>query len=65
MKVINIQNNNEYYYCCPADKAVVNAYYQFELKNFNTWGYDYSLAKKTHFGYLCGDYWAKENIEDV
>ena len=52
MIVTNAKTNDKYYYCCPADKAVVNAYYQFELKNFNTWGYDYSLAKKTHFGYV-------------
>ena len=60
MKVINIQNNDEYYYNCPIDKAVVNAYYQYKLKNFNTWEYDYSLAKKTRYGYICDDFWVME-----
>lgn len=32
-------------YTIPAEKAVVDAYYQHGLNNYNTWEYDYSKVK--------------------
>ena len=59
--VYQLGTNNEYIYTVPAEKAVVDAYYQHGLNNYNTWKYDYSLVRcsvsaKTVY---CGDFAAK------
>ena len=59
--VYQLGTENKYIYTVPPAQAVVDAYYQYEKKNFNTWEYDYSLARysvsaKTVY---CGDFAAK------
>lgn len=59
--VYQLGTRNEYIYTVPPEQAVVNAYYQYEKHNFNTWEYDYSLVRysfsaKTAY---CGDFAAK------
>ena len=54
---------NRYVYNLPPEEAVVDAYYQYAKHKFNTWEYDYSLAryspsKKTVY---CGDFSARVN----
>jgi hypothetical protein len=43
-------------YCLPPDEAVVCAFYQFGLKDFNTCNYKYN-AESTKHGYVRGDYY--------
>ncbi|MBP3731042.1 MAG: hypothetical protein J6I40_06195 [Mailhella sp.] len=45
----------EYFYDLPPEKAVVAAYYQYEKHNWNTWEYDWSLAKETPWFWNCGN----------
>ena len=59
--VYQLGTRNAYIYTVPPKQAVVNAYYQYEKHNFNTWEYDYSLVRysvsaKTVY---CGDFAAK------
>ena len=58
--VINLDNGNEYIYTVPPERAVVDAYYQYGKHDFNTWGYDYSLVKRTKGGIVyCGSFAAR------
>ena len=59
--VYQLGTENKYIYTVPPEQAVVDAYYQYGLTNYNTWEYDYSLARysvsaKTVY---CGDFAAK------
>ena len=59
--VYQLGTRNKYIYTVPPEQAVVNAYYQYEKNNYNTWEYDYSMARysfstKTVY---CGDFAAK------
>ena len=59
--VYQLGTNNKYIYTVPPEQAVVAAYYQYGLTNYNTWEYDYSMARysvsaKTVY---CGDFAAK------
>ena len=54
-RVVNMLTGDEYFYDCPPEKAVVNAHYQYEKHNWNTWEYDYSLAKETRLFWSCGN----------
>ena len=59
--VYQLGTRNKYIYTLPPEIAVVNAYYQHEKNNYNTWEYDYSMARysvsaKTVY---CGDFAAK------
>ena len=53
--------NNKYIYNLPPEIAVVDAYYQYEKKKFNTWEYDYSLVRysATAKTVYCGDFSAR------
>lgn len=48
-------------YTIHAEKAVVDAYYQYAKNNFNTWEYDYSLVRYSVSGrtVYCGNFAAK------
>lgn len=54
-RVVNMLTRGEYFYDVSPEKAVVNAYYQYEKHNWNTWEYDYSLAKETRLFWSCGN----------
>ena len=59
--VYQLGTENKYIYTVPPEQAVVDAYYQYGLTNYNTWEYDYCLARysvsaKTVY---CGDFAAK------
>lgn len=59
--VYHLGTRDKYIYTVPSEKAVVDAYYQHGLNNYNTWEYDYSLVRysvstKTVY---CGDFAAK------
>lgn len=43
--VYELNGHRSLIYTVPPEKAVVDAYYQHELNNYNTWEYDYSKAK--------------------
>lgn len=53
--------NNKYIYNLPPEIAVVDAYYQYAKKKFNTWEYDYSLVRysSTAKTVYCGDFSAR------
>lgn len=55
--VLNLTTGKKAIYSVPPEKAVVNAWYQAQ-GNFNTWEYDYPLAKKSPSGQsvYCGDF---------
>ena len=59
--VYQLGTNNKYIYTVPPEQAVVNAYYQYALTNYNTWEYDYSLVRysATAMTVYCGDFAAK------
>ena len=59
--VYQLGTNNKYIYTVPPEQAVVNAYYQYGLTNYNTWEYDYSMARYTVSAktVYCGDFAAK------
>lgn len=64
-KVINLATGQEVSYSLPARRAVVAAWYQFEKKDFNTWGYDYENAPVVdgERTVACGD-WCAMKEED-
>lgn len=59
--VYQLGTRNEYIYTVPPEQAVVAAYYQYSLNNYNTWEYDYSIVKysATAMTVYCGDFAAK------
>lgn len=57
--VYQLGTENKYAYTVPPARAVVDAYYQYELNNYKTWEYDYSLAQFTGRTVHCGDFAAK------
>ena len=58
--VYQLGTRDKYIYTVPPEQAVVDAYYQYEKKNFNTWEYDYSLYSVTGRIVYCGDFAAIE-----
>ena len=59
--VYQLGTANKYIYTVPSKQAVVNAYYQHGLNNYNTWEYDYSLVRYSvsAMTVYCGDFAAK------
>ena len=60
--VYQLGTENKYIYTLPPEIAVVNAYYQHENHNYNTWEYDYSRVRysvPTARTVYCGDFAAK------
>ena len=59
--VYQLGTENKYIYTVPPEQAVVCAYYQYGLNNYNTWKYDYSMARysDTARTVYCGDFAAK------
>ena len=59
--VYQLGTRSAYIYTVPPEKAVVCAYYQYVKNNFNTWEYDYSLARYSVSArtVYCGDFAAK------
>ena len=59
--VYQLGTRNEYIYTVPPKQAVVDAYYQYALNNFNMCKYDYSLVRysATARTVYCGDFAAK------
>lgn len=59
--VYRLGTRDKYIYTLPPEIAVVNAYYQYGKHNFNTWEYDYSLARYSvsAMTVYCGDFAAK------
>lgn len=57
--VYQLGTRNEYIYTVPPEQAVVNAYYQYALNDYNTWEYDYSLVRYSARTVYCGDFAAK------
>ena len=59
--VYQLGTRNEYIYTVPPEQAVVDAYYQYALNNYNIWEYDYSLVRysATAMTVYCGDFAAK------
>lgn len=60
----NLITKETFLYVLPEKEAVIAAYAQGELRDFNTWDYErkYShLVKESKRGYLCGDWWVKKH----
>ena len=59
--VYQLGTRDKYIYTVPPEQAVVNAYYQYALNNYNTWEYDYSLVRYSvsAMTVYCGDFAAK------
>lgn len=59
--VYQLGTSNKFIYTVPPKQAVVDAYYQHEKNNYNTWEYDYSLVRysATAMTVYCGDFAAK------
>ena len=59
--VYELGSHKSLIYTVPAEKAVVDAYYQHGLNNYNTWEYDYSLVRYSVSArtVYCGDFAAK------
>lgn len=62
-KVLNLSTSEEIIYLLPPKEAVVCAFMQYAKKNFNTWDYDFSIAKVSKSGVTvyCGDFAALIN----
>lgn len=54
-RVVNMLTLEAYFYSLPPEKAVVAAHYQYERHDWNTWEYDWSLAKETRWFWNCGN----------
>lgn len=59
--VYQLGTRKKYIYTLPPKIAVVCAYYQYGKHNYNTWEYDYSIAKYSVSArtVYCGDFAAK------
>lgn len=61
--VINLRTQKEYVYCLPPKEAVVAAFRQIHLKDYNWWVWrpaqEIAVETGKHF-YFCGDFAAKK-----
>ena len=59
--VYDLNGHRSLIYTVPPEQAVVDAYYQHEKNNYNTWEYDYSLVRYSvsAMTVYCGDFAAK------
>lgn len=58
-RVLNLITQKEIYYCLPPREAVICAFEQYTLKNFNTWTYDTDkriMIQEGKYTFLCGDW---------
>ena len=59
--VYDLNGHRSLIYTVPPEQAVVDAYYQHEKNNYNTWEYDYSIVRYSVSARIvyCGDFAAK------
>lgn len=57
--VFNMKTGEEIIYSCPSEEAVVAAYAQYTMKDWNTWDYNNKYqVEYGRYGVYCGDWGA-------
>ena len=57
-KVVNLKTGEEWFYLLSPEESVICAFMQYEKHCFNTFAYDYTMAKVSNSGKTvsCGDF---------